>query len=308
MLKINLWKKLLNALARVSRGTEEFTIEANPESLSCSKIRLFRDYGVNRLSIGVQSFSDKNLKMLGRIHTAKRAINAVKLTERGGFLNIGIDLIFGVWNQTLDAWRNDLNIATSLPIKHISTYALSIEDKTALSGKISLDEDLAAGMYELSMEYLPKKGFKHYETSNFSKKGYACKHNIHYWDNGPSIGLGPSACSYCGGTRSQNLLNTNTYIKKVKSNQNPNVFSETLPKIKRAKELAVLKLRTKEGVNFKDFKKRTGIGLREVEHDTLSRLVSEGFLRYRRRNNNVVGVSLTKKGFLFSDTVSVELL
>lgn len=308
ILDISLWRRLLSALSKVSKKAREFTIEVNPESITSEKLGLFIDNGINRLSIGVQSFSQRNLKLLGRVHSVDRAIDSVKLAKKKGFSNISIDLIFGIWDQTLKVWENDLKLAVQLPITHISTYALSIEDRTAFSGKSSLDDDLAADMYEFSMDYLPGKGFRHYETSNFSKKGYSCLHNMHYWDNGASVGLGPSASSYYEKERFQNIADVREYIKRLKDSDDIVVFREKLSDLKSAKELAVLKLRTKEGIDFKDFKKSTGFELRNIEKEALNKLITKGLLRYRRKNGRIAGISLTKKGFLFSDTVSVELL
>jgi oxygen-independent coproporphyrinogen-3 oxidase len=163
-------------------------------------------------------------------------------------------------------------------------------------------------MYEYTMDYLPKKGFRHYETSNFAKEGYSCRHNMHYWNNGTSIGLGPAAFSYSNRRRSQNIVDTEKYIEKIKAGKSPVVFKEWLPPLKSAAELAVLKLRTKEGIDFEKFKKSTGFELRIIKKRSLQKLIAEGLLRYKRKNKEIVGIALTKKGFLFSDTVSAELL
>ena len=220
---------------RVSGG--EFTVEANPESLSAEKIKIMLDCGVNRLSVGVQSFNDKKLERLGRIHDAAAARGKILLAHRMGFKNISLDLIFGVWGETLQVWENDLTAAAALPVKHISAYALSYEKNTPLSRMViqkkadRLPDTCVATMYKLAMSFLPKQGFLQYEVSNFASKGFECRHNLNYWNNGEYLGLGPCAVSYIKGVRSRNCARFQEYIKRVNSGKSVAVFQEKLSRL-----------------------------------------------------------------------------
>ncbi|MEM7816426.1 MAG: radical SAM family heme chaperone HemW [Candidatus Aenigmatarchaeota archaeon] len=314
ILDYKLLKKLLKNLKKISYKVEEFTIEANPESLDKTKLNLFRDYGINRLSIGVQSFFDNKLKKLNRVHTAEDAIKAIELAYRCGFNNINIDLIFGVEDESLKNWKKELRKAVGLPIKHISTYAISYEKNTALFKKIKkkiyrpLEEEIVSDMYRFILNYLPLKGFIQYEVSNFAKKGYFCKHNLNYWNNGTYLGIGASAFSFDGRLRFQNIKDVKKYIKKIKNRESPIIFSEKLPSLRRALETASLKIRTKDGIDFRWFKKNTGFDFLNIKKDIIKNLIREGLIEYKKRKNKIVGIALTKKGFLFADTVSCNFL
>jgi len=320
VLGLPLLKKLLKALSKISIKVEEFTIEVNPESLDKRKLELFRDNGVNRLSVGLQSFSDKKLRKLGRIHNSKKAIEVVQLAKRAGFKDIGIDLIFGVSKETVSEWMAELEQAVSLDIKHISTYCLTYEKNTPLFLQVKkkfiipLGEGVLAKMYIGAINYLSKKGFKHYEISNFAKPGFESKHNRSYWQGNSYLGLGPSAVSFIGGTladtskREKNASSVIKYIDKIKKEESPVSFSETLSKKKQAKELAAIKIRTKEGIDFKWFKARTGYDFLKLEGEALEGLSKHGLLKYRRKKGRIIGVYLNKKGFCFADTASSSFL
>ena len=306
--------KLLRGLKRFAGDNIEFTVEANPESLDKEKLGLFLDRGVNRLSIGTQSFADEKLQKLGRIHTAREAEKAIDISRKVGFNNINIDLIFGVWGETASDWRAELKKAARSPVKHISCYSLTYEENTALfatrnKNKIHpLEEEVVAQMYGYTLDYLPRQGFGHYEVSNFAKKNHRCRHNLNYWDNDPYIGLGASAVSYLDGTRKANVPDIKEYIKKVKAGEDPAASSEKLPDIERAKETAAVKIRTKEGIDFGWFSEKTGLDLCELEKNTLSELIDKGLVDYKTEDKHTGGIRLTKKGFLFSDTVSSGLI
>jgi len=283
--------------------------------LDRDKIKLFRDSGVNRLSIGVQSFYNDKLKKLDRIHSAQRALNSIFLAQKLGFKNINIDLIFGLWEETLVAWREELRLAVNLPITHISAYALAYERNTPLfwqlkKGEVTPLEDMeVTGMYRYAMDYLPASGFFQYEVSNFSKKGYRCRHNLNYWDNNAYLSLGVSAVSYVNRIREKYTSNIKNYLKQLRSGRSPVVFSEKLSLAKRAKETAALKIRTTAGINFKWFKKQTGFDFFQLESRTvLKELLDKKLLHPVEKNGKIVGLCLTKKGFLFCDTVSSSFL
>jgi len=306
--------RLLSALKSFSIKTGEFTIEANPESIDDYKLKLLIDSGVNRLSIGVQSLDERKLKKLGRIHSASRANEAVLQARKAGFKNIGVDLIFGVWGETLDAWRQELRKAAELPVSHISCYELTYEKGTPLFSAAQnksvapLTDDEAATMYETAIDSLGLGGFKQYEVSNFARSGCESRHNMHYWDNGPYIGLGPSAVSYMDGVRTKNVSDVKEYVKRFKAGKPMAESSEKLPPVKMAKETAALKIRTKEGIDFDWFRARTGFDFLELERRALPKLLENDFIKYRKAGDKVTGIALKRRGFLFCDTVSSELL
>lgn len=305
-------KKLLASLAPISRKGSEFTIEINPESIDENRLKLFLDGGVDRISIGVQSFFDKKLKKLGRIHDSRDAKYAIGLAKEKGFKNVGIDLIFGVDGETLSDWAAELKQAVSLDIKHISTYCLTYEKSTPLFLQVKkkfiipLDDKILAKMYKLTINYLSKNGFRHYEISNFAKRGFESQHNINYWQGSPYLGLGPSAVSFMGGIgkREKNVSDVIEYISKLNKGRSPVAHKESLSGLRRAKELAAIKIRTKEGIGFDWFKQRCGFDFAVLEEQALKDLITSGFIRYRKRKGQNIGVYLTNKGFLFADTVS----
>ncbi|TAN61002.1 radical SAM family heme chaperone HemW [bacterium] len=305
---------LLGGLKRFIGPEVEFTVEANPESLSKDILELFLDSGVNRLSLGIQSFDNDKLKKLGRIHNGASGQEAVYLAQDAGFKNISIDLIFGVWNETPEDWKQELRKAAALPIQHISGYSLTYEKDTPLfelaqEKKITpLEDEIAAQMYEETIDFLQKEGFNQYEVSNFAKEGYACRHNQNYWENNSYIGLGASAVSYVDGIRKENVSDAGEYIARYKKEESLEVFQEELSPIEKAKETAAVKIRTNEGIDFNWFKQKTGFDFGELQEGALSRLTDKGLISYNMRCAKAPRVHLTPKGFLFADTVSGELL
>lgn len=305
---------LLNGLKRFLRDTREFTIEANPESLDDDKVRLLLDSGVNRLSIGVQSLNDQKLKRLGRIHAVARAKEAVYSAAKKGFKNISADLIFGIWDEDIERWRAEVAEMAKMPITHISCYELTYEKNTPLFLAVKnksiapLEDEVVAAMYEQAIDLLALGGFKQYEVSNFSKEGFECKHNLNYWDNGSYVGLGPSAFSYMDGVRQKNVADVREYIKRAEAGKALIEFSEKLSPARRAKETAAVGIRTKEGIDFERFKDKTGFDFLDLEKKALTKLVEEGFIKYKKENNELTGVCLKRKGFLFCDTVSSAFL
>ena len=249
IIDLELLKRLLISLRKVSKNVKEFTVEANPESIDKGKIKLLLREGVNRISIGVQSCFAGKLKKLTRLHSYPEARDKILMAKEEGFKNIGIDLIFGVWGQDLQSWKEELKIAVNLPIEHISTYSLTYEKKTPLFRKIRsekirpLEDEVVGKMYEFAMDYLPKAGFFQYEVSNFSRPGYACQHNLNYWENNSYQGLGPSAASYHQGIRMKNICDIKEYIKRREIGMSTFKERENLPPFKKAKEFAKDKYR-----------------------------------------------------------------
>jgi oxygen-independent coproporphyrinogen-3 oxidase len=314
VLPLSASRKLFKALGRISQEGVEFSIEANPESLNADKIKLFLDGGVNRISIGVQSFLDAKLERLGRIHSAKEAICAIYLAKKLGFKNISIDLIFAAPGETFSSWQKELRLAATLPIKHISAYALTYEKNTPLFKKLKNREVLpfadtvSCKMYKYVLNYLPQNGFLQYEVSNFAKNGFMCQHNLNYWHNGCYAGLGPGAVSYNNGMRVKNISHLKNYLQRIKQAASTAVFREKLPLLKRAKETAALKIRTKEGIDFRWFQEKTGYDFLILEKAALETLLKQKFIEYTRNNTKLSGIRLTEEGFLFCDSVCTELL
>ena len=313
VLGANLLAQLLESLKRI-RADTEFTVEANPESLNEKAIDILLNAGVNRLSIGVQSFNDDKLKKLGRAHNAKAAYEAVYLAHQKGIDNISIDLMFGAWDEAMEGWKEDLKQAMSLPVQHISTYSLTYEKNTPLftrkeKGEIPpLDDETAAQMYEYTIDCLEDNGFKHYEVSNFAKYGFLCRHNLNYWENNPYLGLGASAVSYIDGARKENISNVQEYILRVNRGTNYVASSEELAPLARAKETAALKIRTSDGIRLEWFKEKTGFDFLEIEKEALKKLVELGLLIHEPNDKEIQIVYLSRQGFLFCDKVSSEFL
>ena len=294
-------KDLLRPARSLADGSLEFTIEANPESLDAEKLDLFLDNGVNRISIGIQSFNDAKLKRLGRIHDGRSGKTAVVLAHKKGFINISIDLIFGVRLENIESWKKDLEEALDLPVKHISCYGLDCK-------KMEAKEEEAADMYECAMDLLSKKGFRQYEISNFARDGYASRHNLNYWNNDPYIGLGPSAVSYMDGIREENMSGIEDYLGRAGRGEPLTVSSEKLKGVDNAKETAAIKIRTMEGIDFKWFKDKTGLDFRTLEQAVLPKLLEDGLVEYIKAEYGFSRVALTRKGILFCDIVSSAFL
>lgn len=211
LLKIEHFRSILSSLSLAD--CRELTIEANPGTVNKAYLKELRQLGINRLSLGVQTFNDQHLKTLGRIHDSKQIFEAVEDARAAGFDNLNLDLIFALPDQTLEDWKSDLKTAASLKPEHLSTYNLQIEEGTPLfnSGH-KINEELDGEMYEYSIDTLTANGYQHYEISNFTRPGKECRHNINYWKNGDYIGIGAGAHSHFNGKRWANTESINEYI------------------------------------------------------------------------------------------------
>ena len=307
-------ERLLKTVVAGSATGAEFTVEANPESLDDGKIKLLLDNGVNRLSVGVQSLDDRKLKRLGRVHDARKAREAVNLAAKRGFKNISADIIFGVWSEGVPGWKKELDDIVNLPVSHVSCYALTYEKGTpifaALSNKsvLTLEDDIVAAMYETAIDSLALRGFKQYEVSSFAKEGYRCAHNLNYWDNSQYVGLGASAVSYLDGERVRNVADVMEFIKRSEDGSSLADSVEKLSPVRRARETAAVKIRTRDGIDFIWFKERTGFDFTELEKKAVAELIDKGLIKYKRSGNIPSGIALKRKGFLHCDTVSSALL
>lgn len=231
----------------------EITIEANPGDITLEKAQAWRAMGINRLSIGIQSFHDHLLQLIGRRHTAKQAIEAVQLAQAAGFDNISIDLMYALPDQTMQMWQHDIQQALSLGVKHISTYGLIYEEGTVLTtllehGQIeAVDEDTEMRMYDYLVEELTANGYMHYEVSNFALPNCHSMHNFNYWNDTPYIGLGAGAHSYDGQQRQWNISDLDIYIERALAHDlQPEI--ETLTPEQKHTERIMLGLRTCQGV------------------------------------------------------------
>ncbi len=307
VLKVKHIEKILKALeSTFDLDTEELTIETIPNNVKPNYIRTLKFLGFNRLSIGIQSFRDKKLKALGRIHNSKESIQAVETAFKYGFDNISIDLIYGI-EDNLDTFGHELELAMNLPIKHISTYMLTIEKGTHFfnffkSGKLNLPNDeLVSDLYIMLCEKLNKGGFEQYEISNFAKKGFYSKHNMSYWTNKEYIGFGVSAASFIDRKRLKVIEDLEKYIK----NPITSVFiEEILNKDELIKEMFILGLRLKKGVDIREFKRLFGIDLIEYFDKKIKKFLNLGFIRIENNRIFLNGC----RAFVVSNTIFSELI
>ncbi len=290
----------------------EVTLEANPGTLTLESLRGYLAGGVNRLSLGVQSLDDRQLALLGRIHSATEAKDAFKLARRAGFNNIGIDLIHGLPGQTLQDWKDTLNGAAALGPEHISAYGLSVEDGTrfaamAAKGELPLpEEEQAVAMFELTAEFFRSAGYEHYEISNFALPGYRSRHNQVYWQRGNYFGFGAGAHSFVNspgyGQRMENPAALAVYATAVKSNELPG-NEQTLSRSDAMAEFMFLGLRLLEGVDGNEFERQFDIKVEDVFPEVVARLCARGLLAAEGAK-----LRLTAKGLLLANLVMQEFV
>jgi len=299
----------------------EVTVEANPGTVHLDGLVALRSAGVNRLSVGVQSFDEASLALLGRIHSAHEACVTVDAARVAGFRNLSLDLMFGLPCQTLPAWRDTLQRAIDLAPEHLSLYALTVENGTPLRGAIASgrvpapDDGLAADMYELATDVLDAAGYAQYEISNWARRSpadpraldgaplLACRHNLNYWRNGRYLGLGSAATTYDGTARTTNVAHPRDFIRLVAASASPVAMRDEPSPASRLGETMMLGLRLMAGVTRADFVERTGMSLDEVYGPAIARLVDDGLLI-----SDAVGIRLTRRGRLLGNRVFVEFL
>lgn len=300
---------LLTIVRTVFGEPDEFTCEANPGTLTESKLALLRKLGVNRLSLGIQSFDDALLQRLGRIHTGAEAREAVAMVRAADFQNLSLDLMYGLPGQTLAGLQADVGEALALEPEHISIYGLQVEDGTPFAveqqaGTLGLPEEAAVEeMYDYLTEALPEAGYRRYEISNFARPGRESRHNLGYWQDIPYLGLGAAAHSYLEGQRYENVAVLDEYISILQQKHLPLRSEETMTPARHMEEYAFLALRTVQGIDKRKFKETFGQDLRKVYGKKISRLVRRGLLRENKRN-----VSLTKAGAKVGNQVFAEFL
>ncbi len=295
----------------VVRDGAEITLETNPGTVSLEKLKMFRNAGINRISIGIQSFDNDDLKFLTRIHNSDTAIKTVKNATEAGFENISLDLIFNLPGQTKNKWIKNLEQAVKLPINHISTYSLILErgtilNKMVLDGKVKIaDEDYDAELYQSTIDFITSKGFSQYEVSNFAKPGFECVHNNAYWHYKDYLGFGTSAHSFIDGKRWWNLSSLKMYIDKIGQSENAVAGSEIINSEKAINEYIMLELRS-SGLNIKKFEKRFVIESRDWlknNYPYFELLKNQNFVMM---NDGII--KLTSKGYAVCDEILSEIL
>jgi putative oxygen-independent coproporphyrinogen III oxidase len=277
----------------------EWTIEANPGSVSARKAALLRELGVTRVSLGIQSWDDELLKVLGREHNSQQAEQSLHILRAGGFSNINVDLMFGLPGQTIEQWKSTLEKTIALQPDHISAYCLTYEEDTEFflrhaRGELLQDTDADAAFFEMAMSILEDARYEQYEISNYARPGFASVHNRAYWTGKDYLGIGPSAFSTVGMQRWQNVCDYRSYTERVLSGQLPRGFSENLTNEMKRSEQIALSLRT-----------RNGVAASELEHfgQETKEFISLGLLR--KSNGNFL---LTRKGRSLADSVAEAFL
>lgn len=287
----------------------EYTFEANPGDLTAEKLQILKDAGVNRISLGVQTFNDELLKKIGRVHCADDAIRSIAAIKNAGFENISIDLIFSLPDQTIEDFKKSLRQAFALNLPHFSAYSLIIEPKTVFynlikKGKLQiLGEDAEADMYVLLMEEMDKQGYKQYEISNFSRPGFESRHNLTYWRNEEYFGLGAGAHSYAGGYRRANIGTLKNYMGRIKNGRLPILEEHKVTKSEQMEEEMFLGLRLNSGISIANFTEKFAenpIALFAQQINTL--LKNELLMIINDR------ISLTPKGRLLGNEVFQSFL
>lgn len=285
----------------------EITLEANPDDITSDKLNDWKNAGINRLSIGIQSFIERDLKWMNRAHDARQAFDCINLATQAGFDNFSIDLIFGTPGLTDEEWQRNIEAAIKLDVPHISSYALTVEPKTALKKMIGLkkkeniNNDAQAVQYAILIKALREAGYEHYEISNFAKPGFRSKHNSSYWQGKKYIGIGPSAHSFNGKMRMWNKANNIYYLKSLEQNIIP-FEKEILTESQRMNEYVMTSLRTMEGMDLNFIEKNFS----EKEKTRIENVLSQKIKKenYFIKNNKII---LSDEGKLFADAIAVEL-
>lgn len=337
ILNLRQWKVILKAMARLGLlGAREWTIESNPATVSLDKAKLWRDFGVNRISMGVQSLDENLLDRLGRIHSREQVFKSFDTLRAAGFENLNVDLMFAIPTQTMEMWRDTLHEAIALGSEHLSCYEVIYEEDTPLYAQLQarefdVDEALACAMYDTLIAAAKGSGFVQYEIANFGRDtgamansngpasktderfnlppmkpalpSRACAHNVNYWRGGSFFGLGPSATSYVSGVRSRNWSNTQFYCAHLEKGRRAIQSSEQLSPQARAGETAAFGLRMPAGWSFDAFKKATGFDLREGWASEMNQLIARGWAVMDANS-----FRLNEQGLRFADAAAQEFL
>ena len=299
------FEKIFNAIYDCFGSSfEEVTIECNPDDITLPYAKILKKYA-NRISLGIQTFNNDQLKLINRRHNAEEAIKAVNIIKEVGISNISIDLIFGFPKETLADWLFDINQAIKLDVQHVSAYSLMFEEGTKLYHLLQkeeieqISEELSVEMYDVLIDKLSEAGLAQYEISNFAKPGFESRHNSSYWNETPYLGVGPSAHSYNLSTRSWNVSNVSQYVKSIFKDILP-LEEEQIDEITRYNDLITTALRTKEGIHLNTLQEDYAQYLLEQS----SEFIKEGTMIKTSDNR----LALTRKGYYISDAIMAELI
>ena len=286
----------------------EITMETNPGTVDKEKLKSFKETDINRISIGIQSFYDDDLKFLTRIHDKKTAIETVNNAKEVGFDNISVDLIFNLPGQTKEKWKENLETAVKLPVKHLSAYSLILErgtilNKMVLDRKVNMqDDDHDADLYEMTIDFMEKNGFIQYEVSNFTLPGYECRHNNAYWRYRDYLSFGTSAHSFVDGKRWWNYSSLKRYISEIDKNSCAVAASEDISKEQRFNEYIMLALRS-SGLDLTEFKNMFGENWINEKYDYIKKLMKRNLVTMDEKY-----LRLTKNGYAVCDEILKEIL
>jgi oxygen-independent coproporphyrinogen-3 oxidase len=322
LLNLRQWESILRAMEKLNLlGAEEFSVESNPATVSADKSKLLRDFGVNRISMGVQSLDEKLLDRLGRIHSREQVFKSFDILRCAGFDNVNLDLMFAIPTQTMEIWRATLDEAMAMQSEHLSSYEVIYEDDTPLfeqlkAGEFSVDENLACEMYEELVARATGGGFQQYEIANFARDtksnnpsihpaipSLACQHNVNYWRGGSYHGLGPSATGYVRGVRTKNWSNTQLYCEQLEKGKRAIESSEELSPLRRAGEIAAFGLRMNAGWPFDEFQRVTGLDLQKEWGSEMEKLTARGWAAC-----DAESFHLTHQGLRFADAAAERFL
>lgn len=285
-------------------GGAEITVEANPGTVDARKLTAYREAGVNRLSVGVQSFDAALLRSIGRIHDPAQAIDAVRTARACGFENISVDLMYALPGQTMDAWRGTLDAACDLPLTHISAYSLIVEDGTRMAERVRRgeaavpDDDTVNEMQRMAVHLLARRGFHRYEISNFAKDGFESRHNLNYWLGGEYLGLGSAAHSLMNDARFQNPPEPDRYIGGERK-----INYEARTERDRMEEMIMLQTRTVRGMDLSEWRERFGTDFADTRAKAIRRLENYGMIEMEGGY-----LRLTPVGLELQDSVVLELM
>lgn len=284
----------------------EFTLEANPDDIDLAKTKMWASKGINRLSIGIQSFQEEALSWMNRAHSTQQSHNAIRFAQEANIFNLSADLIYGTPHLTDEALLKDIEILHQYQFKHISCYALTVEEKTTLHHLIqqnkieNIDTEKQARHFEIVVDALSKIGFDHYEISNFALPGHQSKHNSSYWKGLSYLGLGPSAHSFNGHSRQWNIANNALYIKSIEDNKVPFEI-EQLETVTQYNEYMMISLRLQEGFSLAEIEKRFGIAY--LEH---TKTIATTLLQNRKIYATLQGFRITKNARFLADGIATE--
>lgn len=322
ILNLKQWRDVLETMQRLGLSAAgEWTVECNPATVSEDKARLLRDFGVNRISMGVQSLDERLLERLGRIHSRDQVFRSFEILRNAGFDNLNIDLMFAIPGQTMEIWQATLREALDLGSEHLSCYEVIYEQDTPLyeqlkAKEFDVDEDLAAAMHEELVTYAASRGYNQYEVANFAKDtpgntgdvpAFACKHNVNYWRGGFYHAFGPSAAGFVpeasGPVRTKNWSNTQMYCELVEKGVRPIESRDILTAEKRAGEIAAFGLRMNAGWPLEQFRAVTGFELAANWRREIEELIGRGWAALEPER-----FRLTQQGLRFADAAGAEFL